>query len=136
MIKTEIQIERDFYSFVENSDLGKAIEGKVYRSEMRPADAKTEDLVIKFLAGLDGQIQTGVVILNLYVPDIPFGSDGKYAPNKSRIGELEELILSFIESAGDDEYLLESDGSPSTVYNDEIEQHFIYSRIKFQRSTF
>lgn len=30
MIKTEMQIERDFYSFVKNSDLGKAIKGKVY----------------------------------------------------------------------------------------------------------
>ena len=34
MIKTEMQIERDFYSFVKNSDLGKAIKGKVYRPEM------------------------------------------------------------------------------------------------------
>lgn len=136
MIKTEMQIERDFYSFIKSSDLGKAIKGEVYRSEMRPANAKTEDLVIKFLAGLDGQIQTGVVIFNLYVPDIPFGSDGKYTANKSRIGELEKLILSFIESAGDCEYLLESDGTPTTMYNEDIEQHFIYSRIKFQRSTF
>ena len=40
MIKTETQIERDFYSFVKNSDLGKAIRGTVYRSEMRPTDAR------------------------------------------------------------------------------------------------
>ena len=85
MIKTEMQIERDFYSFIKSSDLGKAIKGEVYRSEMRPANAKTEDLVIKFLAGLDGQIQTGVVIFNLYVPDIPFGSDGKYTANNVQL---------------------------------------------------
>ena len=59
-----MQIERDFYSFVKNSDLGKAIKGKVYRPEMRPANATTEDLIVKFLAGLDEQVQTGVVIFN------------------------------------------------------------------------
>ena len=47
-----MQIERDFYSFVKNSDLGKAIKGKVYRPEMRPANATTEDLIVKFLASL------------------------------------------------------------------------------------
>lgn len=62
MIKTEIQVERDFYSFVKSSKLGKAIKGSVYRSDMRPADAKTEDLIVKFLAGLDEQVQSGVVI--------------------------------------------------------------------------
>ena len=50
-VKTENQIERDFFSFVKGSNLGKALLGGVYRSGMRPNDAKTEDLVIKFLAG-------------------------------------------------------------------------------------
>ena len=49
--KTEQQIERDFYSFVNKSPLGKAIKGKVYRDEMRPTDAKTEDLIVKFYTG-------------------------------------------------------------------------------------
>ena len=84
MIKTETQIERDFYSFVKNSDLGKAIRGKVYRPEMRPANATTEDLIVKFLAGLDEQVQTGVVIFNLYVPDIPY-TDGRMVPDLSLI---------------------------------------------------
>lgn len=53
--KTEQQIERDFYSFVNKSPLGKAIKGKVYRDEMRPADAKTEDLIVKFTQDLMGK---------------------------------------------------------------------------------
>ena len=76
MKKTEIQIERDFYQFIKNSDLGAALRGTVYRSEMRPADATDEDLVVKFLAGTDEQIQRGTVVLNLYVPDIDY-TDGR-----------------------------------------------------------
>ena len=64
-VKTEIEVERDFYSFIRNGSLGNAIRGEVYRPDMRPSNAKTEDLIVKFLAGLDEQIQTGVVILNI-----------------------------------------------------------------------
>lgn len=134
MIKTEMQVERDFYAFVKNSKLGKTIRGTVYRSDMRPADAKTEDLIVKFLAGLDEQVQSGVVIFNLYVPDIPH-DDGRKVPNKKRIGELQELILAFVETAGGTEYWLQTDTTPTTMKNEEIEQHFIYARIKFNRIT-
>lgn len=121
MIKTEMQIERDFYSFVKNSDLGKAIKGKVYRPEMRPANATTEDLIVKF-AGLDANsaVQTGVVIFNLYVPDIPH-ADGRMVPDKNRIGKLEELLLAFVETAGT-EYV-ENRYDTDDDAQREIEQH-------------
>lgn len=133
-VKTENQIERDFYSFVKGSNLGKALLGGVYRPGMRPDDAKTEDLVIKFLAGIDEQVQSGVVIFNLYVPDIPY-SDGRMVKDMNRIGELQELILDFVNNAGDGEYWLMTDVTPTTMRNEEIEQHFIYARIKFNRIT-
>ena len=134
MIKTEMQVERECYYFVKNSDLGKAIRGTGYRSDMPPANATTEDLIIKFLAGLDEQVQSGVVIFNLYVPDIPH-SDGRKVPDKKRIGRLQELILAFVENAGDTEYWLQTDTTPTTMKNEDIEQHFIYARIKFNRIT-
>lgn len=130
--KSEQQIERDFYSFLKDSDLGKAIKGSIYRADMRPADAKTEDLVVKFLAGLDEQIQTGVVILNLYVPDIK-NTDGRMVKNMSRIGVLEDLITSFVEENEEAEYWMEKDGTPTSMKNEDIEQTFIYARIKFSR---
>lgn len=99
-----------------------------------PANATTEDLIVKFLAGLDEQVQTGVVIFNLYVPDIPH-ADGRMVPDKNRIGKLEELLLAFVETAGGTEYWLETDTTPTTMRNEEIEQHFIYARIKFNRIT-
>jgi hypothetical protein len=132
MKKTEIQIERDFYQLIKNSRLGAEIRGTVYRSEMRPADATDEDLIVKFLAGTDEQIQRGTVILNLYVPDINF-KDGRKVADKKRIGVLQAMILDFIETCDDTDYLIASDGTPYSTMNPDIEQHLIVARIKFQR---
>lgn len=132
MKKTEIQIERDFYQFIKDSDLGAALRGTVYRSEMRPTDATDEDLVIKFLAGTDEQIQRGTVVLNLYVPDIDY-TDGRKVADKKRIGELQELILDFVDTCDDNDYLIELDGTPYSTINTDIEQHLIVTRLKFQR---
>ena len=134
-VKTEQQIERDFFVFVKNSALGKSIKGKVYRSEMRPNDATSEDLIVKFLAGIDEQIQTGVVIFNLYVPDIPYMADGRKVIDHARIGVLQELINSFVNDNPDTEYWMQTDTTPTTMKNEDIEQHFIYTRIKFKRIT-
>lgn len=132
MKKTEIQIERDFYQLIKNSRLGAEIRGTVYRSEMRPADATGEDLIVKFLAGTDEQIQRGTVILNLYVPDINF-KDGRKVADKNRIGVLQAMILDFIETCDDTDYLIASDGTPYSTMNPDIEQHLIVARIKYQR---
>lgn len=136
MIKTEQQIERDFYSFIKNSPLGKAVKeakGDVYRDGMRPANSTAEDLVVKFLSGIDEQVQTGVVIINLYVPDISSG--GQKVKNFARIAELEELILSFVNDNADTEYWMQTDGTPISMLNEDIDQHLIYARIKFNRIT-
>lgn len=135
MIKTEQQIERDFYSFIRDSPIGKAINGGVYRDGMRPANSTAEDLIVKFLSGIDDQVQTGVVIINLYVPDVAFSSDGRKVKDSSRIAELEELILSFVNDNADTEYWMQTDGTPASMLNEEINQHLIYARIKFKRIT-
>lgn len=132
MKKTEIQIERDFYQLIKNSALGAELRGTVYRSEMRPADATDEDLIVKFLAGTDEQIQRGVVILNLYVPDILY-TDGRKVADKQRIGVLQERILEFVETCEDTDYWITADSTPYTDYNADIEQHLIIARLKFQR---
>lgn len=133
--KTEQEIERDFYSFIKNSPLGKSIKGKVYRDEMRPANAKNEDLIVKFYTGVDGQIQTGTVIIDIYVPDIANG-DGRKVKNSPRIAELQRFILEFIENNENTEYQMETELSPYTIPSEEIEQHEIKTRIKFNRITF
>lgn len=133
MIKTENQIERDFYTFIKQSKLGKGVKGTVYRADMRPDDAVTEDLVVKFLAGLDEQIQSGVVIINIYVPDRVYPDTGRKTKDHARIGVLQDLIQSFVNDNDNTEYWMKTDGSPSSVKVEGIEQHAIYARIKFNR---
>lgn len=132
-MKTESQIERDFFTFIKSA-LGTVIRGDVYRSEMRPANAVTEDAVVKFLAGTDTQIQSGIVLLHVYVPDIAW-TDGRNVADKTRIGEIEESIIDFIRNNDDTEYLIETDGTPYSTLNVEIEQHLVVARLKFQRIT-
>nr|DAL02896.1 MAG TPA: hypothetical protein [Caudoviricetes sp.] len=132
-MKTEMQIERDFFMFIK-SGLGAAIHGDVYRSEMRPANATTEDAIVKFLAGYDAQIQTGVVLLHVYVPDVLI-DHGRKVADKTRIGEIESSIMDFVRTFDNTEYLIETDGTPYSTFNEDIEQHLVVARIKFQRIT-
>ena len=131
-IKTEIEVERDFYSFIKNGSLGNTIKGSVYRPDMRPANAKTEDLIVKFLAGLDEQIQTGVVILNIYVPDAK-NTDGRMVRDAARIGVLQAAIRDFVDKNDETEYWMETDGTPTSMKNEEIGQWCVTVRIHFRR---
>lgn len=131
-MKTANEIERDFYMLIKGSELGAAVRGTLYRSGMRPKNAKGEDLIVKFLAGSDEQIETGTVVLNIYVPDIEY-SDGRKVEDKGRVGELEQLILNFVRDCKDTDYLIKTDGKPYSTDNPDIEQHLIVARLKFQR---
>lgn len=133
MVKTEQQIERDFYSFIKDSPLGKAVKGGVYRSDMRPDNAHTEDLVVKFLAGLDEQVQSGVVIVNVYVPDVRYQKTARKVSDKARIGELQALIQSFVNDNANTEYRMQTDVSPTTMAVEGVAQHVVYARIRFYR---
>ena len=135
MTKTEKQIERDFFEFVSKSELAKAITGKVYRKGMRPTDSDKVDIVVKFLSGLVEQVQSGLVVINVYVPNIVIRNTGAKVEDIERIGKLEELIISFVENNDSNEYDLSRDGTPKSLEADGIEQHFIYARIKFKRIT-
>lgn len=130
-MKTEKQIERDFFHFVKNSDLASKISGKVYRGGMRPTGSDKEDIIVKFLAGLDLQIQSGVVVVNIYVPDISIPD--RKVENMARIGELQGSLLEFMKNNNNTEYLIETEATPKTLRAEDIGQHFIYSRLKFKR---
>ena len=133
--KTEKGIERDFYEFVSKSKLAESISGKVYRKGMRPPESDKEDIVVKFLSGLDEQVQSGIVVLNVYVPDITIRCMGAKVEDITRVGDLQELVLSFIEENDSTEYDLSKDGTPKSLEAEDIDQHFIQARIKFRRIT-
>lgn len=136
MEKTEKQIERDVFRIIRDSELKDAIGGKFYRAGTRPKNATTEDVVVKFLTGIDGQEQSGIVLVHVYVSDVPASDDGELVENITRIDELEESLNDIISGLENDEYLFEKDGTPKSFPVEGITQHFINLRLHYRRKTF
>jgi hypothetical protein len=135
MRKTGEQIVDDIYEIVNESALKTAITGIVYKDTMRPIDAKTEDIVVSFLTGINSQIQTGAVNVNIYVPDIDNG--GKVlVKNIPRCRELGIIANTFIEGLKIEGYKFEDGPTIQTFKADGTNQHFINCKIKFQLITF
>lgn len=132
MVYTETKIERDFFTMIKASALGQEIKGGVYRDEMRANNAKTEDVVVKFIAGTDEQIQAGIVVCRIYVPDL-LQKGGKAVKDYNRIGVLQDKARGLIGCTT--EYSITSDGTFSTINMEGMSQHCIVCRLKFERIT-
>ncbi len=134
-IKTGTEIEADFYRRVKTSPLAEVIRGRVLRDGMRERDARTEDAVVIFDSGLDGQVQDGVVVLNVFVPKKPFGMDTESVKDIVRVKELESIIRDWLSSWHDQEYLLPSDRRPTILSLDDPErgETYIHTRIRYKR---
>lgn len=134
-IKTEKQIEKDIFRIIKASPINTMIGGTLYRKGMRPRNAKTEDAVVAFLSGLDGQFQTGVVLLNIYVPMTQNASSDKIT-DISRVETLEAAVKDFFDECSEVNYLFELRETPYSEDLDEIEQTRINTRIYYRRTTF
>lgn len=136
MEKTEKEIEKDVYRIIKASALKSVVKGQFYRAGMRPKSAETEDVVVRFHTGLDGQEQSGIVLVHVYVPNIKISADGELAEDITRIEHLESIINEIFDSLEDDEYWFEKDGTPKSYPAEGVEQHFINTRIKYRRKSF
>lgn len=134
-IKTEKQIEKDIFRIIKASPINTMIGGTLYRKGMRPRNAKTEDAVVAFLSGLDGQFQTGVVLLNIYVPMTQNASSDKIT-DISRVETLEAAVKDFFDECSEVNYLFELRETPYSEDLYEIEQTRINVRIHYTRTTF
>ena len=134
-IKTEKQIEKVIFRIIKASPINTMIGGTLYRKGMRPRNAKTEDAVVAFLSGLDGQFQTGVVLLNIYVPMTQNVSSDKIT-DISRVDTLETAVKDFFDECSEVNYLFELRETPYSEDLDEIEQTRINVRIHYTRTTF
>lgn len=134
MIKTQIEIDRYFYSIVKASDLGKAISGTVYRPEMRPDNAKTEDIIVGLLSGIDGQQQDGIVLVNVFVPDKP-GRGGKYEPDYNRIATLQAYKEALITDCQKGDFYVTRSKETEKAIAVENNQHCFTIRLNFKTIT-
>ncbi len=136
MEKTAEQIEKDVFQIIRNSELNNIIGGKVYRSGTRPKNAMSEDIVVKFLSGIDQQEQSGIVLIHVYVSNISASNDGELVKDIARIDELEQHLNALVANIEDNEYLFEKDGTPHSYPAEGIEQYFINLRLHYRRKTF
>lgn len=131
-MKSGLDIEQDVFDVV-SASLKSIIKGKTYRDGMRPVDAQTEDCVVAFLTGVDGQRQSGIVNVNIYVPNISVKGYSKKVKNIGRLNTLAHAVRDAFAKVEASEYDLTTDSTPRTYEVSDIEQYFINFRISYKR---
>lgn len=132
-IITGKRIQGDIYRLLRESPIYENISGEVYRNGTRPRDSCSEDAVVTFTAGLPGQIHTGVVTINIYVPDIDPFDNGILIENGQRTEELETIAQTWVDNLtpGTAGYKFDLQQTIYTMEDAEINQHFIVVKLKY-----
>ncbi len=131
-MKTSRQVQGNIYRLLRASALAKSINGGVYRQGLRPRDSVREDAVVTFTAGTPGQVQDGVVTVNIYVPDIDPRDDGALVEDTRRTEELEGLAQEWVEGLKAPGYLFRLADVVHTTWEPSISQHFVVVRIRWR----
>lgn len=100
MKKTASQIEADIYKYFKDK-IDPLINGQTYRNGVRPLNSQKEDCVISFLTGLDGQYQTGVININIFVPLVK-NNDNQYRKDFVQCDTIEQALMPIIENVETD----------------------------------
>lgn len=134
MAKTGKQIQGDIRRLLKDSTLYTQISGEVYRNGYRPRDSRMEDAVVTFTAGLPDQIQTGVVTVNIFVPDIDPEDNGTWLEDGRRTEEIEKLAQAWADSLTAEVscYKFKLQQTIYTEAEPSINQHFVVVKLKYE----
>lgn len=133
MARTAKQVQTDIMSMLNGSDLVSGINGSVYRNGYRPRDSRAEDIIVTFTTGLPDEIETGIVTLNIYVPDIdPYGN-GVLVEDGARTDEIERFAQKWVDSlsASMSDYIFKLQQTIYTETEPDIHQHFVVVKLKY-----
>jgi hypothetical protein len=136
MNRTAKQIQQDFYRLLRTSNLAAEVTGDVYigsdYGSNRPHGSQLEDIIVINPASDAEEIQSGIITINIYVPDIATPASNGLVENQSRCAELEIAANVWLdEIVGTTEYRLRLAQAVSTNYHAEINQHFVVLKIRF-----
>lgn len=133
-MRTGKQIEDDIWRMLGDSVLGLSLSGGVYKEGMRPRDSKLEDAVVIFSAGLPEEVQTGVVTINIYVPDRDFYGNGQLLEDLKRTTAIEEQAKNWVEGLTCDlsNYKFKLRHTITTDYEPKIHQHFVVVALGYE----
>lgn len=130
---TSKQVQGDIMRMLKQSSVAGNISGDVYRRGYRPRDSRKEDAVVSFVTGLADQVQSGVVVVHIYVPDIdPYGN-GVLVEDGARCEEVERLAQQWVETLTADKscYRFSLSQTICTDTSEDINQHYVVVRLKY-----
>lgn len=137
---TDNDVIKDLFLKLIEGGMGNLITGDVYL-KTKPFNSSYEDCVISFLSGRDGQIQTGIVSCNIFVPNIYIADNGGYGyENVDRTelitDKLNEIIHNpIIMYKG--KYLWKPNTMVSTFKEEKADYHahFVHVELQFSNNT-
>lgn len=133
MAMTSRQIQGDIYRMLKGSLLAGSISGEVYREGYRPRDSRSEDAIVIFTTGTAGEVQSGVVTVNIYVPDIDPYDNGTWLEDGERTSEIELLAQQWVDGLTCDKsrYRFRLRQTIYTAEEPEIRQHFVVVKLGY-----
>lgn len=128
------QIVTDIIALLRETGLPSFIGGGVYREGNRPRDSRAEDLVVIFTTADAEQFQSGVVTLNIYVPDLPETTNGVGLVDSARCEAVEAATSEAISSlkAHRSDYLFRLRDAVHTERDQDTGQAFVVARLGFK----
>ncbi len=131
---TAKQVQTDIMALLRGSELANEVNGSIYRSGYRPRDSKKEDIVVIFTSGVPDQIETGVVTINIFVPDIKPYRNGVFVENGKRTEQLEALAQEWVEDLTTDRssYKFHLQRTIYTEAEPDTQEHFVVVRLEYQ----
>lgn len=134
MAKTAKQIQGDVYTLLRDSTLYTMISGEVYRNGLRPRDSHLEDAVVIFTTGLPDEIQTGIVTINIFVPDIDPYENGVWVEDTERTERLETLAQAWADSLTCEvsNYRFKLQQTIYTEAEPETNEHFVVVKLHYR----
>lgn len=130
---TAHKVQDDIIALLADSELVRALSGKVFREGYRPRDSRKEDVVVIFVTGTPAQVERGAVTLNIYIPDITPYNNGVYVADGRRVAEVETLADAWVDSlkASRSNYLFTLLRTISTYHDEAIHQHFVAVQLEY-----
>ena len=133
MTLTKHDVLRYFYDLLRTSPLAAEVSGDVYYSSQRPRDSRQEDITVGFVSGLPNQVQTGVVAICIYVPNIDPYANGVFVEDSERTAHLERVAQEWIDSIPNrgSGYVLRLQSAIDTLADEQTNHHFVSIMIHY-----
>lgn len=134
---TESQVMQDVRKMLTASTLAENISGEVYLSDAetstRPRDSRKEDAEVIFVTGSAEQIQTGVVLVKVYVIDVDPYDNGVLVADYQRLSEVQTLAQQWVESLSAEKscYRFSLQQTINSGAEPDISQHYVAVRLHY-----